>query len=91
MNNVIATATSMTESGEVLLDEVKRVCMVRHGEDPGYVEYVLRPLIGCGVFVLSSDEAGQKLLSSNKEKNALLQDIKAEVEADDILCMRPAS
>jgi len=89
MNNVIATAASMTEAGEVLLDEVKRVCMVRHGEDPGYVDYILRPLIGSGVFVLSTNAVGLKVLGANSEKRCVLEEVKVEKEADDVLTARP--
>jgi len=77
IGNLIGLVDKMLEAGEVSRAEIKRVAMVRLGEDPAYTDHILRPLVESGKYV---DKEG--LLSFSER-------VVVEKEADEVFSARP--
>lgn len=84
--------------GECNYDEIIRVSVIRFGESPGFVEYLLRPFINSGAFALLKNGNIRLLKDNNHVPSKPTDLLGREVEpgdvptdemVDDILKARP--
>ena len=95
ISNVLSLVDNMLEVGPVRLSEIRRVCMVRLGEDPAYIDHLLKPLWESGKYTRIDGDEGTYLVNPKRQVAVIMPSVvapgkTAEEEADEILSARPA-
>lgn len=94
ISNVLSLVDNMLEVGPVRLSEIRRVCMVRLGEDPAYVDHLLKPMWESGKYTKIDGDDGAYLVNPKRQVAVITPSVVApgktpEEEADEVFKARP--
>ena len=63
---VLSLVDTLTVLGECPFSELQRIAILKYGEDPAYVEHIIRPFIETGEFTKKQSDNGTWILVNNK-------------------------